>query len=65
VTNQPTEREQSRHVIRLPGFAPDEPVGLGAVVKRATTAVHIQPCGPCSERARRLNSWVSFAGPKR
>jgi hypothetical protein len=46
--------------MRLPGFIPDEPVGLGDVVKRVTTRVGVPPCGGCAERARRLNNWLVF-----
>jgi hypothetical protein len=41
--------------IRLPGFILNEEVGLGDVIKRATNAIGIRPCGPCAERAWRLN----------
>jgi hypothetical protein len=40
--------------IRLPGFIHEE-VGLGEMIKRATTTLGIKPCGPCAERAARLN----------
>jgi hypothetical protein len=49
---------------RLPGFVPDEPVGLGDLVKRATSAVGIRPCGPCQQRAQRLNGWLVFTGKR-
>lgn len=53
------------HEVRLPGFVPDEPVGLGEVVKRATSAVGIAPCGGCAQRAARLDGWLAFRGPRR
>ena len=59
------KRDEKRAVprqVRLPGFVPDEPVGLGDAVKRATTAVGIRPCGGCAERAARLNGWLVFTG---
>jgi hypothetical protein len=46
--------------VRLPGFVADEPIGLGDVVKRATTRAGVRPCGGCAERAHRLNSWLVF-----
>jgi hypothetical protein len=52
-------------VVRLPGFIRDDEVGLGDVVKRATTLAGIRPCGGCSERAARLNTWVRFTGDGR
>jgi hypothetical protein len=55
----PTPPGQPRRM-RLPGFVPDEPVGLGDVVKRVTTRVGVPPCGGCAERARRLNNWLVF-----
>ena len=62
---QPTAHAPTpTHHVRLPGFVADHEVGLGDVIKRATSAVGIQPCGGCEERARRLNQWLVFA-PKR
>jgi hypothetical protein len=46
--------------VRLPGFIGDREVGLGDVIKRATSVVGIRPCGGCARRAAVLNSWVSF-----
>ncbi|GHI88187.1 hypothetical protein Sxan_55510 [Streptomyces xanthophaeus] len=49
------------HKVRLPGFINDEEVGLGDVIRRATSTVGIKPCGGCAERARRLNDWMVFS----
>lgn len=49
------------HRVRLPGFITDEDVGLGDVIKKATSIVGIRPCGGCTERARRLNNWMVFS----
>jgi hypothetical protein len=49
------------HRVRLPGFIKEEDVGLGDVIKRATSMVGIRPCGGCADRARRLNSWMVFS----
>ncbi len=57
-------RKETRRV-RLPGFVTDEPVGLGDVIKRATSVAGIRPCPGCEQRARRLNSWLAFTGRKR
>ncbi len=46
--------------MRLPLFVPDEPVGLGDAIKRATSAIGIKPCGPCARRAAELNSRLMF-----
>jgi hypothetical protein len=53
------------HVVRLPGFLRDEPVGLGTVIKRTTTALGIRPCGGCAQRAERLDRFVGFGGRRR
>lgn len=46
------------HRVRLPGFISEEEVGLGEILKRATSMMGIRPCGGCAERARRLNNWM-------
>lgn len=55
---------EPKHV-RLPGFVPDEPVGLGDAVKRVTSMAGIRPCGPCQKRAERLNNWMILTGRRR
>jgi hypothetical protein len=52
------------HRVRLPGFVADEEIGLGDVIKRATSYVGIKPCGGCEGRAAALNRWMTF-GPRR
>ena len=54
--------EPVRHQVRIPGFLADSEVGLGDVIKRATSAAGIRPCGPCRERAATLNRWMAFHG---
>ena len=59
------EADRSRTVhyrVRLPGFVTDTDVGLGDVIKRATSLAGIRPCAPCSERAAKLNRWLVFSG---
>jgi len=53
--------ERQPYRVRLPGFINDE-VGLGDVVKRATYAVGLKPCGGCTRRAAALNRWLVFSG---
>ena len=54
------------HRVRLPVFLSDEDeVGLGDVVKRATSSVGIRPCGGCEQRAAALNRWLVFSGKRR
>ena len=58
-------RDQSArlaHQVRLPGFISDEEVGLGDVIKHATSYIGIKPCGGCERRAATLNRWVTFTG---
>jgi hypothetical protein len=49
------------HRARLPGFITDKDVGLGDVIKRATSIVGIRPCSSCSERAAHLSNWLVFS----
>jgi hypothetical protein len=49
---------KATHLVRLPRFIVHEPVGLGQVVKRVTTAAGIKPCEPCERRARQLDRWL-------
>lgn len=55
-------RGGKHHRIRLPGFISDKEVGLGDVIKRATSAVGIRSCGGCEGRAGALNRWMVFTG---
>jgi hypothetical protein len=48
--------------VRLPGFVSDEEVGLGDLIKRATSTAGIRPCGGCAQRAAILNRWLAFSG---
>lgn len=48
--------------VRLPGFIVEGEVGLGDIIKRATSHAGIKPCGGCSRRAARLNGWLTFTG---
>jgi hypothetical protein len=50
------------HRARIPGFNAEAEVGLGDVIKRATSLVGVRPCTPCSERAENLNRWLVFTG---
>lgn len=50
--------------VRLPGFVFDQEeaeVGLGQVIKKATSAVGIRPCGGCEKRAQAVNRWVRLS----
>lgn len=54
--------EPKPHLVRLPGFIAETEIGLGEVIKRATSLAGIRPCGSCLERAAALNRWMVFSG---
>jgi hypothetical protein len=59
--DSPDRHEQASHRVRLPGFiSDDEEIGLGDVIKRATSYLGIKPCGGCEQRAAVLNRWMVF-----
>jgi len=60
--DQAKKSEHQPYRVRLPGFITDEEVGLGDVIKRATSAVGMRPCGSCEQRAATLNHWLTFSG---
>lgn len=51
---------EGKHTVRLPGFLIERDVGLGDVIKQATTYIGIRPCGGCQRRAGALNRWMTF-----
>ena len=55
------KQERQPYRVRLPGFISDEDVGRGDVIKRATAAVGVRPCGSCEQRAATLNRWLTFS----
>jgi hypothetical protein len=61
-TEHRASHERPAHRVRLPGFVTDEDVGLGDVIKRATSAIGVKPCGGCHRRAAALNRWMTFSG---
>lgn len=46
--------------VPVPWSLPREPVGLGQLIKGATSRVGLQPCASCERRAQRLDRWVRF-----
>lgn len=56
----PDSSEHAPHRLRMPGFIADDEIGLGDVVKRATSYFGIQPCAGCGRRADALNRWLVF-----
>jgi hypothetical protein len=63
--DRPDQRKLPSHRVRLPGFIADEEIGLGDVIKRATSYVGIHACGGCQRRAAALNRWMVFGGSRR
>jgi len=63
-TKQATKetRERRPRRIRLPGFVTEKEVGLGDVIKRATSAIGIRPCAGCERRSAAFNRWFVFTG---
>ena len=55
-----TAAKSEPHKVRLPGFLNEKEIGLGDVIKRATSAFGIRPCGQCQQRAAALNQWMRF-----
>ncbi len=53
-----SQNERSPYRVRLPGFIANDEVGLGDIIKRATSYVGIRPCGGCEGRAVALNRRV-------
>jgi hypothetical protein len=51
--------------VQLPGFITDEEIGLGDVIKRATSHFGIKPCASCEQRAAMLNRWIVFTSGHR
>ena len=46
--------------IQIPGFISENEIGLGDLIKRATSSVGIKTCGGCDHRASILNNWFVF-----
>jgi hypothetical protein len=59
------EDERASHRVRLPGFVRDEDIGLGDVVKRATSYLGIRACRGCEQRRAALNRWMTFTRGRR
>lgn len=60
---QPADgQEGRRYRVRLPGFIVEEEMGLGDLIKNATSSFGIVPCAGCVRRATLLNRRVTFFG---
>jgi hypothetical protein len=54
----------TRRPLTLPNFVSKKEIGLGDVIRRATSAMGIKPCPACEKRARYLNERVVFGRGK-
>jgi hypothetical protein len=61
---EPSDEAHPPRQVRLPGFVTGEEVGLGEVIKRATSIAGFRPCGGCSKRAAALDRRLVFV-PRR
>ena len=59
--SQPKKEEQPAHRVRLPRILIEEEIGPGDMIKKATYAMGITPCGGCEKRAAALNRWMRFS----
>jgi hypothetical protein len=57
----PDQSGRPPYRVRLPGFVADHEIGLGDVIKHATSYVGIKPCGGCEGRAAALNRRFVFS----
>jgi hypothetical protein len=58
---KPARDESPPQPVRLPGFLIEHEIGLGDVIKRATSVIGIRPCAGCQRRAATLNRWMRFS----
>lgn len=56
-----TKSERPPHRVRLPGFLIEQEIGLGDVIKRATSAMGIRSCAGCQRRSATVNRWMTFS----
>lgn len=61
-TDRLNKPDRQPYRVRLPGFISDKDIGLGDIVKRATSFVGLRPCSGCAKRAALFNSWIAFKG---
>lgn len=58
------KKNKQPYKVRLPGFMLENEIGLGDVLKQATSTFGIKTCNSCEERANKLNGWFVFTGNK-
>lgn len=52
--------QRGPRVVSLPGFLIEDDIGAGEMIKRATAAIGIKPCGGCGRRAAALDRRLIF-----
>ena len=52
----------ARYSVHVPEFITKKEIGLGDVIKQATSSFGFQPCGGCERRAAALNRMLVFSG---
>jgi hypothetical protein len=61
-SSQPREGARRPYKVRLPGFVSDKDIGMGDVIKHASSTIGIRPCSGCERRAAALNRRFVFSG---
>lgn len=61
--SMPSDAKRSL-TVRVPGFVADREVGLGELIKRATSTIGLRPCTGCQQRAARLDKAVTLRGSR-
>jgi len=61
----PDKPKPESRPVRLPGFLTEKDIGMGDVIKRATSYVGLTPCAGCQARAAALNRWFVFSAASR
>lgn len=54
----------ARYSIHIPEFITKKEIGLGDIIKQATSAVGFQSCGGCERRVVKLNQMFVFSGKR-
>jgi hypothetical protein len=54
--------ESRPYRLRVPWLDENAEIGLGDVIKRATSYVGLKHCRGCERRAAALNRWIAFLG---
>jgi hypothetical protein len=61
----PQSNAVARYSVRVPSFFTKGDIGLGDLVKRATSSLGYKACTGCEQRAAALNRWVVFSSDRK